>query len=152
MRISDWSSDVCSSDLMVLDESERNFSVLPSQLFREGIEEGSPGGAAIRKEVADLIEKSKRDEFYALGIVLGFRCCSSPIIAYDGTEATWTISRDYVPCASPGSLAPHAWLPDGGSLYDLFGDGYRSEEHTSELQSLMRKSYAVFCLKKKKHK
>src|SRR3546814_7919692 len=95
---------------MVLDESERNFSVLPSRLFREGIEEGSPGGAAIRKEVADLIEKSKRDEFYALGIVLGFRCCSSPIIAYD-----------------------------------------RSEEHTSELQSLMRISYAVFCLKKKIH-
>src|SRR3546814_9940323 len=29
--------------------------------------------------------------------------------------------------------------------------GYRSEEHTSELQSLMRISYAVFCLKKKKH-
>src|SRR3546814_9576764 len=29
---------------------------------------------------------------------------------------------------------------------------YRSEEHTSELQSLMRISYAVFCLKKKKHK
>src|SRR3546814_9273278 len=28
----------------------------------------------------------------------------------------------------------------------------RSEEHTSELQSLMRISYAVFCLKKKKHK
>src|SRR3546814_2605630 len=31
------------------------------------------------------------------------------------------------------------------------GDGMRSEEHTSELQSLMRISYAVFCLKKKKH-
>src|SRR3546814_3942888 len=30
--------------------------------------------------------------------------------------------------------------------------GFRSEEHTSELQSLMRISYAVFCLKKKKHK
>src|SRR3546814_3848446 len=30
-------------------------------------------------------------------------------------------------------------------------DEYRSEEHTSELQSLMRISYAVFCLKKKKH-
>src|SRR3546814_7694880 len=30
--------------------------------------------------------------------------------------------------------------------------GIRSEEHTSELQSLMRISYAVFCLKKKKHK
>src|SRR3546814_1385882 len=31
------------------------------------------------------------------------------------------------------------------------GDGMRSEEHTSELQSLMRNSYAVFCLKKKKY-
>src|SRR3546814_2295404 len=31
-------------------------------------------------------------------------------------------------------------------------EGFRSEEHTSELQSLMRISYAVFCLKKKKHK
>src|SRR3546814_8202871 len=34
-------------------------------------------------------------------------------------------------------------------IYDCPG---RSEEHTSELQSLMRISYAVFCLKKKKHK
>src|SRR3546814_1911047 len=33
----------------------------------------------------------------------------------------------------------------------LFGHATRSEEHTSELQSLMRISYAVFCLKKKKH-
>src|SRR3546814_1418831 len=33
-----------------------------------------------------------------------------------------------------------------------FGCFYRSEEHTSELQSLMRISYAVFCLKKKKNK
>src|SRR3546814_9168450 len=32
------------------------------------------------------------------------------------------------------------------------GDDFRSEEHTSELQSLMRISYAVFCLKKKKHR
>src|SRR3546814_6033735 len=34
----------------------------------------------------------------------------------------------------------------------IIGDGQRSEEHTSELQSLMRNSYAVFCLKKKKNK
>src|SRR3546814_10069759 len=32
-----------------------------------------------------------------------------------------------------------------------YAESYRSEEHTSELQSLMRISYAVFCLKKKKH-
>src|SRR3546814_9814993 len=39
----------------------------------------------------------------------------------------------------------HAWLR-------IREDSGRSEEHTSELQSLMRISYAVFCLKKKKHK
>src|SRR3546814_16533418 len=39
----------------------------------------------------------------------------------------------------------------GQRPHDVFGRG-RSEEHTSELQSLMRISYAVFCLKKKKHR
>src|SRR3546814_9004117 len=44
-------------------------------------------------------------------------------------------------------------LPNAGKLRDrLNRTGYRSEEHTSELQSLMRISYAVFCLKKKKTK
>src|SRR3546814_10284706 len=38
-------------------------------------------------------------------------------------------------------------VPPGGHAYEI-----RSEEHTSELQSLMRISYAVFCLKKKKQK
>src|SRR3546814_1855165 len=37
-----------------------------------------------------------------------------------------------------------------GFQRDDKGDGLRSEEHTSELQSLMRISYAVFCLKKKR--
>src|SRR3546814_8992625 len=37
-------------------------------------------------------------------------------------------------------------------LREAIGNGLRSEEHTSELQSLMRISYAVFCLKKKKNK
>src|SRR3546814_7937063 len=49
-------------------------------------------------------------------------------------------------------------VPEGG-IGELLGvvaqpdelRGARSEEHTSELQSLMRISYAVFCLKKKKH-
>src|SRR3546814_8760095 len=37
-----------------------------------------------------------------------------------------------------------------GGPFEITGDDARSEEHTSELQSLMRISYAVFCLKKKK--
>src|SRR3546814_7813174 len=40
----------------------------------------------------------------------------------------------------------HCWVQSGARL-----DNDRSEEHTSELQSLMRISYAVFCLKKKKN-
>src|SRR3546814_3630793 len=40
--------------------------------------------------------------------------------------------------------------PDHGKSESLFRRSRRSEEHTSELQSLMRISYAVFCLKKKK--
>src|SRR3546814_2248198 len=48
--------------------------------------------------------------------------------------------------AHPKALAAAHWV----SRYNG-GQGARSEEHTSELQSLMRISYAVFCLKKKKH-
>src|SRR3546814_9253141 len=47
----------------------------------------------------------------------------------------------------PGVLAPSARLSAPWSWIDA---GDRSEEHTSELQSLLRISYAVFCLKKKK--
>src|SRR3546814_3608863 len=43
--------------------------------------------------------------------------------------------------------APARWLCEVRRRYE---SGERSEEHTSELQSLMRISYAVFCLKKKK--
>src|SRR3546814_3639045 len=42
-------------------------------------------------------------------------------------------------------------IPHGGSREEQRRNAERSEEHTSELQSLMRISYAVFCLKKKKH-
>src|SRR3546814_7852201 len=51
--------------------------------------------------------------------------------------------------AAPRGAAGHASARRGGHDHDR---GHpRSEEHTSELQSLMRISYAVFCLKKKKY-
>src|SRR3546814_4660364 len=43
-----------------------------------------------------------------------------------------------------------AWLKDQPQVEKVVYLGFRSEEHTSELQSLMRISYAVFCLKKKR--
>src|SRR3546814_2982564 len=55
---------------------------------------------------------------------------------------------------SAGNLAARPYPVDAGAARHPRGDadaqGSRSEEHTSELQSLMRISYAVFCLKKKK--
>src|SRR3546814_9902053 len=47
-------------------------------------------------------------------------------------------------------LAPDAGLQAPGASLSFAQGSHRSEEHTSELQSLMRISYAVFCLKKKK--
>src|SRR3546814_10529587 len=57
----------------------------------------------------------------------------------------------------PGSHYDRVWYGVGGGQFDSRvidipeqGFPHRSEEHTSELQSLMRISYAVFCLKQKK--
>src|SRR3546814_8730814 len=46
----------------------------------------------------------------------------------------------------------YSFIPEIGVFQQRFNKRYRSEEHTSELQSLMRISYAVFCLKKKNNK
>src|SRR3546814_3495208 len=55
-------------------------------------------------------------------------------------------------CHAADDLPPAAFLDTAGSGYPRQSglNEIRSEEHTSELQSLMRISYAVFCLKKKK--
>src|SRR3546814_8599373 len=73
-------------------------------------------------------------------------------------QAAVTTSRWPVRATRMVGRAPHSG--SGGGAMDAPGDGHpssardnrktRSEEHTSELQSLMRISYAVFCLKKKK--
>src|SRR3546814_6659357 len=101
MRISDWSSDVCSSDLV----DARHVGDLLGVLQQEH----RPGSLGL------LLQ---RHELQRLEGRLAAR--------------RRTAVRDH-----PGVARPHL----------LKG---RSEEHTSELQSLMRISYAVFCLKKKK--
>src|SRR3546814_2198402 len=100
MRISDWSSDVCSSDL-VLD------TCLAVQLT----------------QAADILLA----DLDALLAAIQRR-------AYEH-KLTPTIGRSHGIHAEPVTFGLK-----------------RSEEHTSELQSLMRNSYAVFCLKKKKQK
>src|SRR3546814_6455779 len=95
MRIIDWSSDVCSSDLVGLTRDRGRGHLAHPALDRGG----APG--RVRPDHPGQDDRH------------------------------------------PGP--PLRWPGDLGRLLRL-----RSEEHTSELQSLMRISYAVFCLKKKK--
>src|SRR3546814_1379869 len=99
MRISDWSSDVCSSDLLL------------------------PLAFTVGGEVAvgALIGGTGRIIFSALHVA--------------GTVIAYMTSLSFAQSVDPGQ---------GGQSVTV-----RSEEHTSELQSLMRISYAVFCLNKK---
>jgi 2-polyprenyl-6-methoxyphenol hydroxylase-like FAD-dependent oxidoreductase len=108
----------------VMDAAQANHSILPNQLLRDGIEDLTPEGEALRREVEAVIWEHKRNEFFALGVVLGYRYENSPIVVDDGTGEAWTRSHDYTPSAVPGCLAPHRWLEDGRSLYDLFGAGF----------------------------
>src|SRR3546814_2054027 len=116
MRISDWSSDVCSSDLeaellsaangVVLRIGDRIETKVPGRIVFDSV----PAGLAARPVLsATVVSEAAGEAVLDLGYLTG------------GLD--W--QADYV-----------------GRL-----DG-RSEEHTSELQSLMRISYAVFCLKK----
>ena len=107
----------------VLDEAEANHSVLANQLVRDGIEDEGPAGDKVRADIAQIVGREKAAEFYALGVVLGYCYQDSPVVVDDGTVASWKRSRDYVPAAIPGCLAPHRWLDDT-SLYDLFGVGF----------------------------
>src|SRR3546814_4869741 len=99
MRISDWSSDVCSSDLQSKTLQPCSGSACSS----------AHGGSELSAASSP-----------ACACTIGY--CGSAV-SIDG----WTLSASARPCAC----------------------AQRSEEHTSELQSLMRNSYAVFCLKKK---
>src|SRR3546814_9792025 len=119
MRISAWSSDVCSSELPALSVRTSPFGDL--FILR-------PGRWRFRRP--PQISKAR----------------SGDVGAHSRTL------RDPVPrpCSAqdPNLFA----VAQGGQLCSALEGKLRSEEHTSELQSLMRISYAVFCLKKKRHK
>src|SRR3546814_4116295 len=110
MRISDWSSDVCSSDL----------------LYQFG------GGGR------DIVGKPGENPVLGRGPIVDARMG----VARGGDLVRDRRLADQV-------QAPHLGRLDGDRMM-MAGQVVRSEEHTSELQSLMRISYAVFCLKIKK--
>src|SRR3546814_1274686 len=114
MRISDWSSDVCSSDL---------------------------GGAVAlaRDAVAGDAPQQSADNRAADGVAMAAAADHVGIVARVISAAIGAVVI--------GIIRRRRIVDAGASLDRAF---VRSEEHTSELQSLMRISYAVFCLKTKK--
>src|SRR3546814_9627074 len=108
MRISDWSSDVCSSDLF---DNHQHCAVTHHQIEFTATETDI---ACDQLQSATLEQAQRR--VLGVGPVHGVSGCSPSL-----------------PICTQLSLRPIT----------------RSEEHTSELQSLMRHSYAGFCLKKK---
>src|SRR3546814_7391836 len=112
MRISDWSSDVCSSDL---------------------VEQHAHGDIALDDRPVDLIANVLRNR----GIEIDQAVVDQR--QDDGRRQCLAGRRN-----RDRQIKVHRQV---GARHVASG---RSEEHTSELQSLMRISYAVFCLKKKK--
>src|SRR3546814_8768496 len=139
MRISDWSSDVCSSDLAEPPHGRLQFHTRTSRhqarrphrrgcrSLSRAAENVRPGPVTGSRMLAERC-RARRDP-------AGFRSGSRARAAEGAARA---IVRGV---HHGGGLRPQAQR--GGLVA-------RSEEHTSELQSLMSISYAVFCLKKKK--
>src|SRR3546814_1369898 len=127
MRISDWSSDVCSSDLLAC-RLRQAYAGTPVAPLRDGLE-SLDGSNAYRVQAINT-------EFW---LSEGRRISGRKI----GLTAKAVQTQLGVDQPDFGVLFADMAIEDGGLLS-------RSEEHTSELQSLMRISYAVFCLKKKK--
>src|SRR3546814_6103247 len=121
MRISDWSSDVCSSDLVLY--------IGRGPCFPLALE-----GALKLKEISYI-----HAEGYAAGELK-----HGPIALIDEVVPVIVIA--------PSDSLFEKTISNMQEVMARGGKVIRSEEHTSELQSLMRISYAVFRLKKKKNK
>src|SRR3546814_10008724 len=115
MRISDWSSDVCSSDLYIAQPE------IPLV-----------GYEALQKMISDAQEALRQ-------------ITPEEINRHEDGEVVFRFKDFTLPFTTEHFLLSFA-LPN---FY--FHAATRSEEHTSELKSLMRISYAVFCLKTKTH-
>jgi 2-polyprenyl-6-methoxyphenol hydroxylase-like FAD-dependent oxidoreductase len=84
------------------------------------LENHSPQGEQARALASDYLNGHVRREFNIPGVTFGGRYDGSPIIVGDGSCAPPDAANTYTPCATPGGRPPHAWLPDGRSLFDTF--------------------------------
>ena len=86
----------------------------------KALEDISPEGEQARSIASDYLNGHARREFNIPGVTFGGRYTHSPLIVEDGTQAPADAANTYIPSACPGGRPPHAWLPDGSSLFDHF--------------------------------
>jgi 2-polyprenyl-6-methoxyphenol hydroxylase-like FAD-dependent oxidoreductase len=89
------------------------------EIFQPG-----PQNDAARKQYGDWFATIMRHEWFANGVMLGYRYDDSPLVWPDGTPAPSDVSHPYTQTARPGARAPHVFLADGRSTLDLFGRGF----------------------------
>src|SRR3546814_1491158 len=133
MRISDWSSDVCSSDLLTLG-SHRVVKTTAADGLTD--DEVLRVAASVQRDAEHPIAQALMTSAKEHGIDVPM---SQDFESMPGRGVRAVVEERSLHVGGPGLLRMLAVEPPE-----------RSEEHTSELQSLMRISYAVFCLKKKK--
>lgn len=83
-----------------------------------------PQGDALRRRIGAGLRESTRLDWESWGLQVGYRYEGSPIVLADGTAAPPDDYGSYTPTSRPGSRAPHAWMADGRSTLDLFGQGF----------------------------
>ena len=74
-----------------------------------------------RTRIGKAIADANTTEFNSVGMQLGYCYERSPIVCDDGTPAPAFALGAYTPTSWPGARAPHLWLDDGRSLYDVLG-------------------------------
>jgi 2-polyprenyl-6-methoxyphenol hydroxylase-like FAD-dependent oxidoreductase len=84
------------------------------------LEDAGPSGDAARAAASAHLNAHARLEFNIPGVTFGARYDGSPVIVPDGTTPPPDEPNQYMPSACPGGRAPHAWLPDGRSIFDTF--------------------------------
>jgi hypothetical protein len=85
------------------------------------IEVDGPEGAKAREIAGVHLEAHARSEFNIPGVTFGGRYDGSTIVIADGTQPPPDTPNLYVPTACPGGRAPHIWLDQHKSLFDVFG-------------------------------
>jgi len=88
------------------------------------VELPGPEGDAVRARVGKEAYDLNVHQYCCGGLNFGYFYAQSPIISYDGGAHPAYTMYDFTPSSVPGCRAPHVFLPDGRSLYDLLGPDY----------------------------